>query len=75
MRRLEARRLSQTPCGFAIGTSDESEDADGDEDREDLQKLFCPLTDSNGSPYEQDGNRLHPMFGINSDHVSASSCR
>ena len=35
---------------FTIGTSDE--DDSNDETARDLEKLFCPLTDTNGAPYD-----------------------
>ena len=36
---------------FTIGTSDEEESNEEDNTR-DLEKLFCPLTDNNGAPYD-----------------------
>ena len=42
----------QNVTKFTIGTSDEEES--NDEDR-DLEKLFCPLTDKNGAPFDSQG--------------------
>ena len=58
---------------FTIGTSDESEDDTNDED---LQKLFCPRTDSNGSPYTVAGTADdHLDIGYTGEQMSAQSCR
>ena len=35
---------------FTIGTSDESDDDDNAENTQDLEHLFCPLTDSQVTP-------------------------
>ena len=51
-----------------LGTSDEDDTNDDDRDR-DLEKLFCPLTDSNGAPYEGGQNDQ------GSERLSASNCR
>ena len=45
----------QNVTKFTIGTSDEEESNDEDNSR-DLEKLFCPLTDKNGAPYDAQGN-------------------
>ncbi|TRY80438.1 hypothetical protein TCAL_04730 [Tigriopus californicus] len=62
---MELRHSEGLETKFTIGTSDESEDDDTNDD--DLQKLFCPLTDSLGSPFEYQGTK--------SEQLSASSCR
>jgi len=41
---------------FTIGTSDESDEDDNAENTQDLEHLFCPLTDSQGSPIVDDGD-------------------
>ena len=68
MRRQDTNR-------FTIGTSDESDDDTNDED---LQKLFCPLTDSNGSPFlpssAADVDNENEEIDEGSQ-LSASSCR
>lgn len=61
---LELRNSEGPETKFTIGTSDESEDDDANDD--DLQKLFCPLTDSLGSPFD---------YGTKGEQLSASSCR
>jgi hypothetical protein len=58
----------QNVTKFTIGTSDEDDTNDDDRDR-DLEKLFCPLTDSNGAPYEGGQNDQ------GSERLSASNCR
>ena len=45
----------QNVTKFTIGTSDEEESNDEDNSR-DLEKLFCPLTDKNGAPFDSQGN-------------------
>ena len=54
LRRLESQSAKSR---FASGTSDESDGEDTNDD-DDLQKLFCPLTDSNGSPYNADDEMM-----------------
>ena len=51
-----------------LGTSDEDDCGDGDDRDRDLEKLFCPLTDSNGAPYEGQNDQ-------GSERLSASNCR
>eukprot|EP00093_Oithona_nana_P001919 01919.XXX_12416_13374_1 [CDS] Oithona nana genome sequencing. len=53
----------QNVTKFTIGTSDEEESNDEDNSR-DLEKLFCPLTDKNGAPFDSQG-----------EIVSSSNCR
>ena len=65
------RRSEGNQAQFTIGTSDESEDDTADD--EDLQKLFCPLTDSNGSPYDDIDSFGGDVTGLG--QISASSCR
>ena len=53
---------------YFLGTSDEDDCGDGDDRDRDLEKLFCPLTDSNGAPYEGQNDQ-------GSERLSASNCR
>ena len=46
----------QNVTKFTIGTSDEEESNDEDNSR-DLEKLFCPLTDKNGAPFDSQGTQ------------------
>lgn len=57
---------------FTIGTSDEDDENDEDTSR-DLEKLFCPLTDSNGAPYDMADKDL--QYQGSGEQLSASSCR
>ena len=59
------KRVFQNPF---LGTSDEDDCGDGDDRDRDLEKLFCPLTDSNGAPYEGQNDQ-------GSERLSASNCR
>ena len=45
--KLSSVEKLKSPPKFTLGTSDES---DEDDEENDLERLFCPLTDSNGSP-------------------------
>ena len=47
----------QNVTKFTIGTSDEEESNDEDNSR-DLEKLFCPLTDKNGAPFDSQGTYI-----------------
>jgi len=70
---------------FTLGTSDESdEDEDSAENSRDLERLFCPLTDSNGSPLfdeaandsvVSDGGLQPPTPHFFGEQLSAVSCR
>ena len=53
---------------FTIGSSDDDDSINNASDS-DLENLFCPLTDSNGAPFDDGGD-------MNSEKiVSASNCR
>ena len=75
---------------FTIGTSDESDEDDNAENSRDLERLFCPLTDSQGSPLfdpndseaaaaagagNADLSEMQPMPPFFGEQLSAVSCR
>ena len=42
----------QNVTKFTIGTSDEDDESNDEETARDLEKLFSPLTDTNGTPFD-----------------------
>ena len=66
-----------------FGTSDESDEDDNAENCRDLERLFCPLTDTNGSPlYEPSDDQFEqsalldiPSLQFAGEQLSAVSCR
>ena len=65
---------------FTIGTSDESDEDENTENSKDLERLFCPLTDSQGSPLfdpnedeSESPSEIQPLFM--GEQLSAVSCR
>ncbi len=81
----------QNVTKFTIGTSDEDDEDDSSEETaRDLEKLFCPLTDDNGAPFDMQDSFLGKMKNLLLEHsllklivaiagtgeqLSASSCR
>ena len=59
----------QNVTKFTIGTSDEDDDSNDEETARDLEKLFCPLTDTNGAPMTD------LVYQGSGEQLSASSCR